>query len=810
MLKSYIKIALRQLVKNKLYAIINIAGLAIGLAMYLLSGLITQYERNHDNMFANRDRIFTVASVHNPLRNHGDIETRGTYMALKPVIKMQIPELDGVSRGLNFETLLRAGEKSFYQTIKFVDPDFTTIFNFDYIHGSPTSLAGPNQLVLTDTVAQKYFGKLDVAGEMMTLSASSGDFPMQVVAVVKDIAVDSHFNSSLTDNFGFGIFALTETVNLLSDELKPDENWGWLSSDYFTYIMTDGKMTVQELNTKVNAAFKNNAPVEEFDSVSELKVRPLSHANLSTWYSVGMPVVDIVEYLGIFVLFIAIINYANLATAQNMGRFREVGLRKTLGAGRNQLLIQFLMECQSIVFIAMVISLALIETMVPIFNNSLGKALIINYKDLLPWLIVTTIIVGALAGAYPAFMITKTSPAEAINNSMQKGKGGILFRNIMVGAQFVISIIMMALVMVVFAQNQKVVNASEVFPKSQIMDISRIENDVVMTRKDVLHREITALDDVEIAAYSTQVPFMQQNWHWGVTNIKGDMQNKIDMNNMMVSPEFLKTYAITIVAGRDFSKDNSMDMRRGDTREFNVIINALAAKILGFASPQDAVGKAVYLAQSNPFQLNIIGVMADRNILGIQNQVKPFALRAWGGNFRHLSVRLKAGASAEVINDIEKIWSRVNPEFPFDWSFLDAEFEEQFKIMRAVNKIFAGFSVLALALALFGLFGLAAFMAEQRTREIGIRKVLGAGTVNIVKMLILQFSYPVIFAILFALPLAFLASEEYLNYFAERIDFSIALIVLASFTAVILSWSIIAVHAIKVAKSNPINALRYE
>ena len=811
MIGSYIKIALRVLIKNKLYAAINIVGLAIGLAMYLLSGLITDYERNHDHMFENRDRIYTVASIHNPARNHGELETRGTYMALKPLIKVQIPELEGVSRGLNFETLLKTGDKAFYQQMKFVDPDFTKMFNFDYIQGSADSITGPSQVVLTQTVATKYFGRTAVAGEMMTLSASSGDYPLQIVAVIKDVAIDSHFNSSITDSDEtLGIFALTETVNLLSDELNPDENWGWLSSDYFTYLMTDGKMIVGELNDKINSVYRNNAPKDEFEAVSELKVRPLADANLSTWFTVGMPVIEIVESLGIFVLLIAIINYANLATAQNMGRAREVGMRKTLGADRKQLLIQFFIECQSIVFIAMLLALTLTEIFVPLFNSSLGKVLTFNYVNLLPWLIATTVFVGLIAGAYPAYMITKATPIQALANSAGKGRSGRWFRNIMIGTQFVISIIMMALVMVIFAQNRQVTKDSEIFPKSQIMNIGRISNDKIMERKDILHREISALDDVEIAAYSTQVPFMQQNWHWEVTNTKGDLENKLDMHNMMASYNFLKTYNVPLVAGRDFSRDILSDRRIEGKREMNVIINEMAAKSLGFTSPSDAIGKAFYLAQSNTYQLNIIGVMEDRNILGLQNQVKPFVIRTWGSAYRHLSVRLKTGASSKVISQIENIWSRINPEFPIDWSFLDAEFDETFKIMSAVNKIIAGFSILALSLALFGLFGLAAFMAEQRTREIGIRKVLGAGTSNIVKMLIVQFSHPVIIATVLALPLAYLASEEYLNFFAERIGFSVPLILIASLAAIALSWGIIAVHAIKVAKTNPINALRYE
>ena len=810
MFQSYIKIALRSLSKNKLYAVINIVGLAIGMTMYLLSGLITDYERNHDHMFAERDSIYTISSVHNPLRNHSSIESRGTYLALQPLLKAQIPELVAASRGLNMEALLKSGENAFYQDMKFVDPDFTKMFDFEYIHGSSSSLTAPSQLVMTDKIAVKFFGKVNAVGETLMLSGPEGEYPMQVVAIIKEIAADSHFNSRFGEDEELSILALVDTVDVFFKPLKANENWGWLSSDYMTYVMTDGVMSASEINRKVNDVFLNNAPKGEFEAVSELRTRPLVNANIANWRTADMPVIKIVEYLGILVLVIAIINYANLATAQNMGRFREVGLRKTLGAGRKQLLTQFMMECQSIVFISLILAVAMVEIAVPAYNNALGKVLVIDYTAMLPWLLATTILVGIFAGSYPAFMITKTTPSEAIKNTMAKGRGGTIFRNMMIGTQFIISIVMTALVLVVFAQNQKVLRCSDVFPKSQIMDIQRIGNDKIQSRKDVLHREITALPDVENAAYSSQVPYNNQNWHWEITKVKGDFTNKIDVNNMLGSADFLKTYNIPIVAGRDFSNDISADEAKIGIRLANVIINEMAVEALGYESPEAAVGGVFYVGESDPYQLNIIGVMADRNILGLQNSIKPFVLRWRSGNYRSLSVKLKAGASADTITKIENIWKKVNPEFPMDWAFLDAGFEEQFKIMRSVNLIFAGFSALALALALFGLFGLAAFMAEQRTREIGVRKVHGAGTLSLVRMMIFQFSKPVAFAIVIAVPLAYLASDKYLNYFADKIDFAAPLIVVASIFAVFLSWGTIAVHAIKVARENPIKALRAE
>ncbi|NVJ69195.1 MAG: ABC transporter permease [Alphaproteobacteria bacterium] len=805
---SYLKIGVRNLLKNRLYAAINVIGLGLGLTIYLMSNLVADYERDHDHMFANRDRIFTVSTVYAPGSNSSTVETRGVYTAMKPLIELAVPELTGIARAIRQEVLATAGEKTFYQEVRFVDPDFVQMFDFDYIAGDAMSLGGPNEIAISDDMARKFFGSADVVGETITFEHRED---LRIKAVYRAVPEDSHFNSTIGESEGLEAFVLMPMFERLNPDYELPNNWFNLSSDNLLYLMTDGNLSQVELESRVDQVYRANAPEDAQESNVGQHVRPLSEANLSFWYGVGVPFITIVEVMGLLVLAIAMINYTNLATAQYMGRTREVGLRKTLGATRGQLLSQFLVESLCTALVAMLIALVALELVVPAFNQAFGKVLALHYGAMIPWVLAVTVVVGLLAGAYPAYMIVRAEPVEALKADAVRGNKGGVARSIMIGTQFALSIILLAMVLVIFGQNQRMLSASDIFPKSQIMDVRRVGNDDVAARGETLLREIRAIDGVESASFSSQIPFLQQNWRWDVTSAKGDVANKFEVNTINVDYDFFSTYDIPIIAGRGFSREISADLAKRGTGFSHVVINELASRRLGYDRPEDAVGQIFYDAstQDNPYQAIIVGVMADRNILGLHNQMRPFVARVFE-RYRHLSVRVGGDKLMHTIEEIENAWARVVPEYPMDWSFLDAVFDGQFMILRAVNEIIAGFAVVAILLAMFGLFGLAAFMAERRTKEIGIRKVLGADIARIVGMLVFQFSKPVFWALLLAVPTAYLLAEEYLSLFSDRIGASLVLILTAGVLALVFSWATISLHAVRVARQNPIKALRYE
>ena len=809
MFLSYIKIALRAMAKNRLFAAINVLGLAVGLCVYLFAGVVAQYEEDHDLMFANHERIYTLGSVLSPQSGMSVKEFDNTYMIMAPLIEAELPELEYIARAKHGEFLISIGDKHFYERPKFVDPNFLNIFDFNFIHGDKTALTNPQGVLLSEKTALKLFGRTDVVGETLLMNHENS---FHVVAVIEEVPANSHFHSTMS-SLGLNIVG---TIKAYSDMTGWDigGNWNNISGGDQTYIMTKEPMDLAVLNEKVNAIYDRHVDPEMKQTfMSGVKPRLLHKTNTAIWDMVGMPAIETVQILGVLILIIAIVNYTNLAIAQSMGRAREVGLRKTMGATRGQLMLQFLTESITTVFLSVIIAMVFLELVVPPFNAVMEKVVTINYLTMLPWLIATTLVVGVVSGAYPSYLITKISPIDALKNSPSKGGKGSLFRATMIGIQFMLSIFMLAIVMIVFLQNQKVQESSEIYPKDQVLVLEKMYNDTLTERNEVLRNELHALPFVSNVTFAMQVPFEQSNSTTSVSVIKGDEQNKVSINQNNVDVEFLKTFDIPLIAGRDFSTDISADIRSDlEVRYANVIVNEMLARKLGFENAADIVGQTFWgmPGEREPFQYNVIGVMADQNFLGLHNSIKPFVFAINPGSKRFGAIRIQQGAPADALEQVEAVWKRVNPDYPINHRYLSGLFESVYEMYRAMNNILAGFALLALSLALIGLFGLAAFMAKSRTREIGIRKVLGASTPQIIRLLLWQFSRPVMWAIIFALPLSFFAANMYLQFFAERIDYQIPVILISGVVAVLLACGVIAVHAIKVARANPIVALRYE
>jgi putative ABC transport system permease protein len=487
-------------------------------------------------------------------------------------------------------------------------------------------------------------------------------------------------------------------------------------------------------------------------------------------------------------------------------------MRKTMGAEPIQLLTQFLVESMVIASIAMIITLAAIEIIIPLFNATTGKIMSLDYVQTLPWLVGTTLFVGLLAGLYPAWLITRTNPIDALRDIARKGKSGSITRSFMIGAQFAISAFMLALVAIVYMQNEKVKESSYVFPRSEIYTLDRLNIDTIRERLDTLRLELEKLPNVSHVGYSSQVPYEQNNSTRSVARNQGDKAGEIQMHLMRMTPEFLSAYDIPLLAGRNLSREITNDSISDESESVNVLVNKLALERLGIASPQDAINTRFYnLGEDQTLREHIIvGVVPTQNIVGLFNSEKPWMFYIGPRSLRIGSVRITGGNIVGTVKSIETVWDRVIPEYPIQGRFLDDTFEEIYSILKYMNAALAGFAGIALSLAMIGLFGLAAFMAAQRTKEIGVRKVLGANSLQIARLLVWQFSKPVMWALAIALPAAFFASNIYLEFFADRIQAPILILLAAGAIAVILAWGTVAGHAIRIARSNPVLALRYE
>ena len=806
---NYVKIALRNLRKNKAFAAINISGLAIGMTIYVFGGLLVNYERTHDTFFENYDRTYTIGATASPELNVGVDNFNSVQSAVGPLIETELTDVEAVARTIQREYLIAMGPDSFYEQIRFADPALLQIFDFNYIHGDSSVLDDPSALLISETTAIKYFGKTDVIGEVVTLD---NEFDFYVGAVIEDVPLNSHFSSLVIMDSPFSIVAPIQALTR-TRQFDVNGDWNNLSIGNMTYVLLPPTLDQGWLQTQMDGLFERSVPKEQAQAITSFNVHPLVYANTAVWALIGMPVIEVISLLSFLVLVVACVNYTNLATAQSLGRSREVGMRKTMGAGRRQLLAQFLVESLVIAAIAMVIAIAILEIIIPLFNNSAGKALTLNYLTTLPWLIATTAIVGLLAGLYPAWLITRASPIDALRDSARKGKKGSRMRAVMIGAQFAISAFMLALVAIVYMQNEKVKESSYVFPRSEVYTLDRLNVESITERLDTLRHELEALPNVDRVAYSSQVPYEQNNSSTSVSVLPGDEAGEFSLQYMSMTPEFLEAYDIELLAGRPLSRDITNDASTEESETVNVIVNEMALEQLGIASPADAINKRFYNYDDEDGSVPeyvIVGVAPTQNITGLFNAEKPW-MYTWEPDYIRIgSVRITGGNIMDSVEQIEAAWDRVIPDYPMQGQFLDETFNDVYDILKYMNASLAGFAFIALALALIGLFGLAAFMAAQRTKEIGVRKVLGASSLQIAKLLVWQFSTPVLWALAVALPGAYFASSLYLNFFADRIDSPILVLVISGAVAVMLAWGTVAAHAIRIARANPIHALRYE
>ncbi len=808
MFRNNVKVALRNLRKHKMFALMNILGLAIGLTVFVFGQLLLRYEATHDAFFEKASRTYTIGALAAPELNVGVDKINAMFSALAPIVEAELADVEFVARSEVREYLVGRGDESHYQAIRFADPPLMRIFDLDYLHGDETVLEDPSSVLITESAAVRYFGGTDVVGETLTLD---NRYDYVVGAVARDLPQNSHFNSQLIASVDFELVLPIQALNRMED-FDLAGGWSDLSIGNMTYVVLPEGLDGGWLEAQLDAMYERIVPDHATQVIAEFWVVPLTYANLSIWDAPGIPVVEAVQLLSLLVLIVACVNYTNLATAQSLGRSREVGMRKTMGAERGQLLTQFLVESLVIATFAMTVAIASLEIIIPLFNNVSGKAMTLDYLATLPWLVLTVVAVGAAAGIYPAWLITRTSPIDALRDTARKGRTGSATRSFMIGAQFAISAFMLALVSVVYMQNQKIKEESYEFPRSEVYVLQRLEVEEIRERLDTLRFELAALPHVDAVGYSSQVPYEQYNSSTHVTRQPGDEAGRFSIQILSMTPEFLDAYDIPLVAGRNLSRDIANDRRSEDSRALNVLVNEMALEQLGFASVDEALNQSFYDLDEGDAAMEfvIVGVVPTQNITGLFNSLKPWVYWYQEEAMRIGSVRLTGGNILDVIRDIEGVWKRVIPDYPMQGRFLDEVFEDVYVVLRMMNAALAGFALVALMLALIGLFGLAAFMATQRTKEIGVRKVLGASSVQIARLLVWQFSRPVMWALAVALPLAYFASNLYLNFFAGRIDTMTPILIVAGGMAVLMAWGTVAGHAIRIARANPILALRHE
>ncbi len=806
MLGNYFTVAWRQLAKNRLYSAINILGLMVGLGIYVFGTLIVAYERSHDLFWANGERIYTVGSVFSPTANIGVGETDGIYTAFTPMIRTEVEDLDAVARTVSREFLVSIDDTHYYEQIRFADKELLEIFDFEYLEGDASALQDPAGALVTRSIKEKLFGQQTALGRTFKLDH---DTELHVTAVVADPPRNTHFSSSIMSEGGLSLVAPLEALHRATG-YDLQGNFNNLSSGDNTYLLAKPQLAKPALQAAIDGVFDRHFPDRENVIVARLKVRPLVEMNTVIWDAVGLPVMDSVRLLALLVLVVALVNYTNLATAQSLGRSREIGLRKTMGASRGQLIAQFMVESLLVTLVAMLLCVAVLALVVPAFNEALNKSLQLDLLSIAPWLALTTLAVGLAAGVYPAILISRTTPIEALREGSASGAKGSLFRTGMLILQFAISIFMLAMVAVVFLQNKRVESAAEIYPKSQIITLSRLGLESIQARLGTLKNEVQRIPGVQGVTFASQLPYLQSNSGFGVTAELGDADAAFLMSQIGVGEHFFSVFDIPLLSGRYLETSIA-----GDTvsdAAANVVVNELALLKLGISSAQAALGQQFYDGQSEgtPRAYTIVGVVPDQNFQGFHNQVHPTTFKMAPAQFRFAAIRAETDGLATVRAAVEAVWNDLLDDYPIQSAFLQDEFEETYQAYRSIATILGGFAFVAMSLSLIGLFGLAAFMAATRTREIGIRKVMGASSGQITRLLIWRFSKPVLWALLAALPGAYLAANQFLQFFADRISLVEVIVLIAGLAAVLIAWGVVGIHAGRIARASPIAALRHE
>lgn len=811
MFANIFKVSWRNLLRNKTFSMINMIGLATGLACFLLIALYVMDELSYDRYNKNANRIYRI---HSSLNMGGsELKLAVTSDPMGASLKKDYPQIKQYTRLYTSRgsKLIRKGNQFINENrVGHADSTFFSVFTLPSVSGnSRLALNEPNTVVVTESAAKKYFGTTDVLGRTIETDDNNRTL-YKIMAVIKDIPLNSHFN------FDF-IFSMDNV----------DYGFGnYLSHNFHTYLLLKEGADYKDLEKKFpefidRYILPQARQVMDISSMEDFKksgndlsysLMPLTDIHLHSDLMPELGVNGDIQYVyifsavALFILLLACINFINLSTARSVSRAKEVGIRKVLGTNRHYLIGQFLAESAVTVFLSLVISLLIVWLVLPYFNDLAGKSfttgLFLNEK-MIAVLIALPLMVTLLAGSYPAFVLSSFQPVSVLKGKIFSGTGKSTLRSGLVIFQFATSIILIIATIIVFRQLDFIQTRKIGFNKDQVLIIDGTGS--LGSNTDAFRNEVTKLPGVISSTYSGFLPVSSSSRTDNTFSKEAVLnpQNSLNMQNWTIDENYIPALGMEIISGRNFSKQFGTDSSA-------VIINETAASLLGFGDP---VGKKLYtLVNTSSNQVvtyYIIGVVKNFNYESLKQNVGPLCFTL-GSSSWSTAFRIKPGNAKALIQQAESKWKAMAPGMPFSYRFLDEAFENMYYAEQRVGKIAFSFAVLAVIIASLGLFGLATYMAEQRTKEIGVRKVLGATVNNIVTMLSRDFLKLVFIASLIAFPLSWMAMNNWLQDFQYRIDIGWVTFVLAGVFALFIALFTVSFQAVKAALANPVKSLRTE
>lgn len=808
MYKNYFTIAWRTFLKSKGYSFINIAGLAVGLAACLLIGLYVKHELSYDRFHEKATRIYRVNMELRFGDNHLDLAQVNPLFG--ETARNEIQAVEQATRLHWYGSfLVKKGEENIREgNVAWADSTLFDVFSLPMISGNPTTaLTEPNSIVITESVARKYFDRTDVVGETLTIDNTKS---RKITGVIKDLPSNMHFQ-------------FTSFVPLVEDKYALDGTWAG-SQNWNTYLLLKEGVNVDEVESLLNDMLDRHLgpqlqavigkTIDQFRSegnyfkasliaLPDIHLHPSSTGEL---YGTGN-----IQYIYIFstiatcILFIAVINFMNLATARSANRAREVGMRKVMGSMKSALVGQFITESLLTCAVAMLFAICITVVAFPFFNELTGKSLdpfILLSPQLIAVLVILTVVVGVLSGSYPAFYLSAFQPVSVLKGAHTSGGKRSVFRNVLVVFQFSASVFLIVGTLIVFRQLHFIQQKDVGYNREQLLIINNI--DKLKNRVDAFKTSVLQVRGVEKATVTGFLPvsyYRSSDTFFNTPSL--DIKDAINLQKWWIDEDYLETMGMELIEGRNFSKEIAADTG-------SVILNESAAKFLG---NRDILERRLYrIMDENTKALKefrVIGIVKDFNFSSFREPVKPLAL-VYHPDDGAMTLRIQGSDIARTVSAIEDEWKSLGTGLPFEYSFMDTDFDQLYKGERQSGKLVTYFAVLSILISCLGLFGLATFMAEQRTKEIGIRKVMGASVPGITALLSKDFLKLVLIAVAIAIPVAWYFTDKWLQQFAYHIHLEWWIFAIASVMALIIALLTVSFQAIKAAVQNPVNCLRSE
>ncbi|MFC2146121.1 ABC transporter permease [Acidobacteriota bacterium] len=779
MFKNYLTIAIRNIKKYKGCSLINISGLAVGMACFILIFLYVYDEMHYDTFHTHADRLCRVL-MHRADDPSDPGIPRAPY-ALPAILKEEFPEILETTRVRNraYPSAVRYGDITFYENrFYLVDPSFFTMFTYDFVKGDPaTALTNPQSVVLTEDAAARYFGDKNPMGKTLRWNNKQD---LTITGVIKNVPYNSHHQ-----------FDFTAPIQLYGQ--KRLASW---RTDAVAYVLLAEGTSIEDVSRKIAGTPMKYLP----DSNLTISLQHISeaHLNFAQEGSSDKCIVFIFAVIAVLVLAIACVNFMNITTARSGTRAGEVGLRKVVGAKRQDIINQFLGEAILISFISLILAVSIVELILPGFNTLMNKKLSFigtGNITLLMFLIAVAVVTGVIAGSYPAIYLSRFQPVKVLKNKLQKGRKGSAFRSVLVIGQFSVSVILIILTGIAQKQITYIRDLDLGFNRQQIIYMQM--NDELREHYPIFKERLLRHPQVQNVTASSAPPHL--NFNVMDLDWQGRESDKeVDVNFLMVDHDYIETFDLEIVKGRDFSREHPVDA----TEAF--VVNESAVRFMGMGDP---IGKRITLSRREG---QIIGVVKDFHHLPLIFEITPLVMAIDPDKYYDLLIKISPMDISKSIGYIHNVFKDAAPNFPFRYEFMEDWFNRVYSPMQVIGKIFNNFALLAIFISCLGLFGLSFLLTEQKKKEIGIRKVLGDSVTGIVKLLSGKFLKTVLIANIIAVPLAYYGVKLFLGLFAYRTTLGVTIYLATAALTFVIAALTVSYTVIKTALTNPVDILRYE